>query len=229
MAPPGVNKEAILAFKQISNEERLIADTLNGFNKFTFDPIIDVGSGTGLIAALAWPSRNVLLVDMEEYPAPTDQMHTRVRANFFHEDWSEGRSAGTLVFSHSLQYLDENMPLLNRRIAELAPRTVLSVTDVREGFYGELVAWAECTLPNINPEHAHYTFAGYEVVETVRFHSTIAAHDMMTLAQLMVGALLDHIVAPNEMETCVDFFQTHLKGPDVRLAQIAQVHRCAEL
>lgn len=147
--------EALRAFKQDSRENRAIANVLRReVSSWADSPVLDVGAGAGDLAGLAFPDHRVLLLDILHFDE--DQrfpLHRRVRGDFLVYKPESADQPNTLLFCHSLQFLDDGgAELLVAKTEELGARKIVTVMNVNDGVMGEVLQWANRTLAACNPE-----------------------------------------------------------------------------
>ena len=224
--PSGITSDHINAFKGTTDEEERIIKQLSSPNlrHLVSHPLVDVGCGSGKIAAGAYPRNDVILLDRMSYSGQNPPNHNRVQTDFYDPQWSAAFNIGTLSFCHVLQYIDEDMRRLQQRIADLAPKTIIAITNECDGFYSELINWASTNLQPVNPELPHYDFSGYSPVYSSRFDSSVSAKTMDELAVNVVAALLDRRLSADEKNKTIHFLDKQLGTPQFNIPQILRVY-----
>lgn len=150
-----INELDVSDFKlRFCNENQLIARLIREhLRDWVEEPIMDVGCGLGDIAADAFHGKQVILLDRLDFVAhPVDRMHRRVHDDFFVYPGEVLDRPQTLLFSHVLQFLDENPNQLFERVRTYAAPKIISVLNVNDGFVGDLLEWAAKRFPSSNPE-----------------------------------------------------------------------------
>jgi len=223
----GVSAAGVAAYKAMSDENRLVSEILaDGFADMIADSIVDVGCGLGDIAAAVWPERDVLLLDILRYPDNCDAAgHERIQADFFDSAWSRGRLFSTALLAHVLQYLDSPLEALYARLAELRPQTLITVTDIYDQQFSEIVEWTVEELGSINPEHPTYVFPAYTLDRERQFAGNLAADSFPRLASLLAEVILDRHLYAEEEAAFSDFLASRLDSPSITLKQAVRGYR----
>jgi hypothetical protein len=131
---------------------------------------------------------------------------------------------GTLFFSHVLQFIDQDGVKLNRKVSELAPRKVITVTNVNDGFMGELLAWVRQNFDHLNPEIDLPDFPhGYRLKDEVMFEGHISCEDYHSLEK-QVEYLMDSSPTPMEEAALRDFLREKLARPTFPINQSIRVY-----
>jgi hypothetical protein len=222
-----ISQEDVRRFKRrYSDENRIIADTIQRRLYDRFDEIIvDVGAGTGDITTAALPSKRVVQIDILDYAEyALSERHCRLVVDFFDYVPRTGEGVGTLFFSHVLQFIDQDGMRLNRKVSELAPRKVIIVTNVNDGFMGELLAWVRQKIDHINPEVDLPDFPyGYRLKDEVIFEGHISCEDYHSLGK-QVEYLMDSSPTPMEEGALRDFLREKLARPTFTINQSIRVY-----
>lgn len=186
-------KAGVEAFKtRYCDENDIIAEILlRSVKPFLSDPILDVGCGLGDISADAFGDREVILLDRIAFePGITSKRHRRVCGDFF--EFDPAVQPRTLVFCHSLQYLDADIPSLDAKVRALAARNIVTVLNSYDEVMGEILKWAAAHIDGINPEVHIPSFPGreYDPSGVWPFVATVTCPSFAVLAQ-QVAYLLD--------------------------------------
>lgn len=218
-----ITAEQVAAFKtRYCDENERIAELLRTrFAHRLADPLVDVGAGLGDISRVAFPDREVVLVDVLDYSAaPAAPNHRRVISDFFDLE----ATVGTLLLCHVLQFLDNDPARLAAKVIELAPAYVVTVTNDNDGVMGEIVAWALANLERANPEVRIPGFPlGYSVIDEAPFSATLACPDFATLTE-QVSYLLDVDRFSSPGIDLDAFLRDHLERPVVAIHQRITLH-----
>jgi hypothetical protein len=165
------------------------------------------------------------ILDYAEYVL--SEKHCRLVVDFFEYAPRNGERVGTLFFSHVLQFIDQDGVRLNRKVSELAPRKVVTVTNVNDGFMGELLAWARRNFGHANPEVNLPNFPrGYRLRDEVVFEARISCEDYYSLGK-QVEYLMDSAPTPAEEGALRDFLREKLAHPTFPINQSIKVYEQA--
>lgn len=217
----------VLEFKQrYSNENAIIADVIQRRLYEHFEElIVDVGAGTGDITSAALPAKKVVQLDILDYSGYfLHAGHRRLIFDFFEYAPAAGEQVGTLFFSHVLQFLDRERTRLERKVQELGPRKVITVTNVNDGFMGELLDWAGRNFAHANPEVELPGFPyGYRLAEELRFDGHVSCEDYPSLGR-QVAYLVDRHPTAAEGEALEGFLRRSLEAPGFTINQRIRVY-----
>ena len=215
----------VMSFKEsYCDEERLIANLLRQRLAHHFEePILDVGSGTGIITATAFPDREVVHIDVLDYSDyQLPRKHQRHQVGFF--EYIPTVCARTLLFSHLIQFLDDDIELLNGKINSLAPHKVAFVVNSNDDLMGEIIDWADDNLDAINPEvDLSNVPASYRLVDQERFTAQVKCPDFNVLARQVIY-LLDANVNDVEFIKLERFLLTKLAQPYFTINQEINIY-----
>ena len=215
----------MLEFKEeYCDEEAIIAYFLQQRLADHFEePILDVGSGAGNITATAFPDREVIhidLLDFSDHALPP--RHRRYKSGFF--EFMPEFDVNTLLFSHVLQYIDDDVELLNEQINRFAPGKVVFVVNDNDDMKGKIVDWAKENLASANPEVAIPGVPdSYSLVEQVKFTARVKCPNFPILAQAVVY-LVDADTSLEEALKVEDFLRAELDEPSFTINQTIQVY-----
>ena len=223
-----ISSEDVRNFKhRYSDENQLVVDIIQHqlYDKFA-EVILDVGAGTGDITSRSLSAKRVIQLDVLNYPDDVStHLHSRVVTDFFAYRCPPGQTIGTLFFSHVLQFLDDDPVRLNAKIQCLQPQRVITVTNLNDGFMGELLGWLDHNFLNANPEVYLEDFPrGYELEEKVTFTGQVVCPDFEILAE-QVSYLVDSNPSRTELTALVNFLQGHISGPSFPINQTITVYK----
>lgn len=217
-----ISQQDVLDFKQrYSNENAVIADIIRHRLYEQFEELIlDVGAGSGDITAEALPDKKVVQLDVLDYSGQVLRGgHRRLVLDFFEYAPAAGEQVGTLFFSHVLQFLDDERPRLERKVRALAPRKVITVTNVNDGFMGELLGWVGRNFAHANPEVELPGFPrGYRLAVELGFDGEVACEDFQSLGR-QVAYLMDSHPTAAESEALEGFLRRSLPAASFTINQ----------
>lgn len=222
-----VPKKKVFDFKeQYCNENEIIVEIIKKeLLQYFKAPILDVGSGIGDIAFKALKNKKTVLIDINaiskhDYPCRLE--HVREKVNFY--DYKPKEKINTLFISHTLQFIDDDINELNKKINKLNPEFVITVLNSNNDFMGEIIKWTDENYVNSNPELRIQNFPnGYNLIKTVPFKAEIKCNDFKTLAKQVSYLMLIDL---KEKETeLIDFLKEKLETPNFIFNQSIDVYQ----
>lgn len=222
-----ISQQDVLEFKQrYSNENAIIAGIIRHRLYEHFEElVVDVGAGTGDITSAALPDKKVLQLDVLDYSGYFLRGgHRRLVLDFFEYAPATGERVGTLFFSHVLQFIDRERQRLEHKVQALAPRKVITVTNVNDGFVGELLDWVGRNFAHANSEVELQGFPhGYRLADEVSFDGRVSCEDYASLGR-QVAYLVDSHPTPAEGEALEGFLRRSLAAPGFTINQRIRVY-----
>ena len=147
---------------------------------------------------------------------PLRDEHRYVVGDFF--DYTPENPLGTLLISHTLQFIDEDQGRLDEKVAQLAPQRIVLVLNSNDDVMGELAAWSHANFPNANPERHLPDFPkGYKLVKRVPFQAKVTCPDYATLAQQV--AYLTLVDLGEKEALLISFLRDRLTSPSFTFNQ----------
>jgi len=200
-------------FKKVTCDENRIIPVLlrDHFLDYFEGPIVDVGSGLGDILSEVIPDKKVIHIDLEDYSRhELPESHQRVQGDFF----SFKEKSTTLFMSHILQYIDDDIDLLNNRIQQISPKYIISITNTNQDVMGELISWFDENNIKTNPERIIDSFpAGYIEVFSKKFTAQIKASSFEKLSEQLGIIIFDSNLEQKDLERFKVFLEKRLKEP----------------
>lgn len=223
-----ITQNSIHAFKtKFCNENQLIVRILQDqAPRYFLEPILDVGSGLGDITVDAFPDKRVIHLDtLNVVSSSLPKTHARVVGDFF--EFHPREQIGTILMSHVLQYLDEDIGVLNNKIIELAPTFLVTVTNTNENFMCVLLDWFDEVFPDANPEIALPNFGRCYVQKDIfPFVADLGCPDFATLAA-QVCYLFEVEPSRENSERVEKFLKRNLQTPAFQIQQQVTVYKKA--
>jgi hypothetical protein len=182
--------DALAAFKRDSRENDTIASLLREhLNDALVAPVLDVGAGSGDLAALAFPDRTAFLLDLDDYPASANPIHHRIQGDFLDVDLSAIQPR-TILFCHSLNFLARDTDHLIRRLRQSGVRTAIVVSNENTGTLKEV---ADRLTANGMPCDAafHVPVPTAKLEMRIPFSVHVKCADLCMLSQHFVRILLN--------------------------------------
>lgn len=179
------SKKEVEDFKSVyCNENIVIKRILKRQSNEFIEPVLDVGSGTGDLLIHAIPYKKTYHLDINDfsnYRLPYS--HNRFVDNFFTFDFSTLEKINTIFISHTMQFIDDDIELLNEKINNIKPIKIILITNDNNDFIGELATWCMNRFENANPEINHLNFPlGYSVKKSLKFKANLICNDFDNLA-----------------------------------------------
>lgn len=223
-----VTKREVSDFKKKwCNENQLIVDIIiQKAQDYFIEPILDVGAGLGDIAYQALPDKKVICIDInkitdKDYPLSGN--HDRIQIDFF--DYQPNDKINTVFISHTLQFLDEDLNLLNRKIGHLNPTNIIIVLNKNDDFLGKLLEWSNENFPNPNPEVKINEFpSGYCIIKSFDFKALLSCDSFNALATQISYLMLVEL-NKSKRSDLVKFLKLNLSKPGFEFNQIIEIYR----
>lgn len=223
----GVTKTEVSDFKnKWCNENQIITNIIkNGLVHYFNEPILDVGAGLGDIAFNALYNKEVICIDVNKFTEqdyPLSKNHQRFQIDFF--DYVPDEKINTVFISHTLQFLDEELKILNERIKAIDPENIILILNKNNDFLGKLLEWSEQNFVNSNPEVSIPNFPdGYEIREVVDFKATLKCESYNDLAtQISYLMLID--LDENIKSNLVEYLKLILDSPGFEFNQQIKIY-----
>ena len=222
-----IAKKEVFDFKETyCDENETIARLLkNDLNQYLKPPILDVGAGIGDISFKALAGKKVVMIDVNsisrhDYPCRPE--HRRKKCDFF--DFKSKEPINTILISHTLQFIDDDLVELNNKIKELSPENIVLVLNSNNDFMGELIRWSEEHYEMPNPEYRIPGFPkGYNLIKRELFNAILKCPDYRTLAKQVSYLML--IELDELEEELISFLKMQLHKPEFVFNQSIDVYQ----
>jgi hypothetical protein len=196
----------------------------NVLKPYLKSPILDVGAGIGDIAFKALAGEQVIMIDVNnssQHDYPCRPEHSREKCDFF--EFSFNKKINTVLISHTLQFIDDDVEKLNGKILELNPENVIVVLNSNNDFMGKLIKWSEENFERPNPEKRIPSFPrGYHLIKSEPFTATLKCSNYSSLAKQVSYLML--IEMGNIENLLVDFLKNHLVKPEFTFNQSIEIY-----
>lgn len=193
--------------------------------KYIKSPILDVGAGIGDISFKALGDKKVIMIDVNKisrHDYPCQPGHVRKQCDFF--DFESKEQINTVLISHTLQFIDDSVDLLNEKIREINPETVIQVLNTNDDFMGDLMEWCNQNTESSNPEIKLDGFPrNYTLIKTVPFTALLRCPDFMELARQVSYLML--IELDNVANKLVQFLKKMLNQPEFTISQVIEIYK----
>jgi hypothetical protein len=219
--------EALAAFKRDSHENAVIARLLHEhFHDALVAPVLDVGAGSGELAALAFPDRLAILLDLDEYDPPTNPLDHRIRGDFLDLDLSPIRPR-TIVFCHSLNILACDPDRLNKQLRESGAQSAIVVSNENAGALKQVTdKLAAAGMPGAPTFHVPVPRANLE--KKIPFSVLIKSADFPVLSRHFVRILLDCDTSDAMLSALERLLRLCTEVPQVEIAEAIYCYRLYE-
>ena len=211
------SKEQVADFKMNwCNENEIIASLVRKrMYKHFISPVLDVGAGLGDIAYKALKGKDVICIDLNkittsEYPLANG--HTRLQKDFF--EYKPEKKINTIFISHSLQYLDDNMEELNKKLKEIDAMNIIIVQNKNDDFIGKVVKWVMKNFSSYNPEVKIPGFPNnYRQIDSTTFKSVLTCDTFENLAEQISYLMEIDITEGTKRNELTIYLKKNMKKP----------------
>lgn len=220
-----VSKEEVATFKEIyCDENSRIAKILKTqAQQYLIEPVLDVGAGNGDICYYSCPNKEVFLVDINNYITQFNpEKHKRYVMDFF--DFFPFKQINTILISHTLQFIDEDIQILNRKIASLNAHNIILVLNENNDFMKKILDWTLKHVERANPEQKLPNFPqGYREIDKFLFKAELVCDNFSNLAA-QVSYLMLFELTENLRKNLVEFLQRELCRPAFSINQAIYIY-----
>ena len=182
-------------------------------------PILDVGAGLGDIARIAFPEKKAFLLDHNPIIKTISPNHTVVQGDFF-DKALDLEALGTLIFSHSLQYLDNDWDVFSAFIDQLNPSVIITVTNDNSEIFGDIMRWALENIPQTNIESSGIKLStNYRRSASFPFSATFQSPTFIAMAQELLNGIIDAPMTEETSGGLEQYLKTVLTNPTLTIKQ----------
>lgn len=208
------------------NENQIITDLITKrLYKYFREPILDAGAGLGDISYNALYDKEVICIDVNEVIGnryPLSPKHQRKQVNFF--DYAPTNKINTLFISHTLQFLDDNLSKLNKKVQEINPVNIVLVINKNDDFLGELLDWSREKMIPSNPEQKIEGFPlGYKLVDEIEFTAKLSCDTYSELAHQISYIMLFDLNSLS-LSALINFLQERLAKHEFEFNQVIEIY-----
>ena len=219
---------ALRHFKQtVTNENRLIAQAISELLPADGGLIVDIGAGLGDIADLAFPDREALLIDILHFEDAIAPRHWRQMIDFFDYMPEPGTQIDLMLFSHVLQYVDDDEHRFLLKMTKLAPRHIITVLNDATEFMADLKKWFAIQALPQNAETAIPGFpsGAYELRASRQLESTITCRTFAELALQIGVVLFDAPLDEDALAALARWLHRRLNTPTLVVPETVSLYR----
>jgi hypothetical protein len=215
-----ITSKQVADFKEsFCDENKIIPNLLkDNFKELIKYPLLDVGSGLGDISSVAFGDKEVIHIDTEDYSFyKIPEKHTRIIDNFF--TYQPNIKIETLLLSHVLQFIDDNVEKLNKKIKDISPDYIIIVRNTNNDFMGELMKWFDEQNINSNPEKIISNFpVNYKKIKNVSFVAELKCPSYKILSE-QISYLWDTKLSDRQNKSLKEFLEIKLPIPSFQIHQ----------
>lgn len=205
------------------DENQLISGILSSvIGEYIIEPFLDVGSGLGDIPRNALKDLSGYLVDIEHVDEKLiNTNHTWVVSDFFELSKDDFPRIKTILFCHSLQYLDENIEKLKCKLVEFSPLHIIDVVNINAGNFEKACVIIESELESINKEVAinDYVPNNYSLVLKVPFTAKLSCETFEELVHILAYFILDSKNPVKNLPATIRKLKSLLVKPELEIQQ----------
>ena len=212
--------------KKWCNENQIISEIIkNQISDYFKSPVLDVGAGLGDIVYNALYDSEVICIDVNkitERDFPLAENHKRIQVDFF--NYNSEKKINTIFISHTLQFIDEDVPKLNEKLNDIDPVNLILVINKNDDFMGELIKWANQHFEDPNPEIKLKNFPkGYSQVDRVEFKTKLSCNNFNHLAKQVSYLMLIDLDAISK-PILISFLTEQLDIPEFEFNQVIEIY-----
>ncbi|WP_291124920.1 hypothetical protein [Flavobacterium sp. UBA6031] len=224
-----INENDVEIFKEsYCNENSIIIQLLkeNTFYRHFAEPILDVGSGMGDILSLVVPEKEVIHIDVNDFSKfKLPIKHKRITSDFYNFDPKWFDQINTVFIAHTLQFIDDDIEMLNNKILDINPQNIITVTNENNDFMATLINWSFRMFPKPNPEVILTDFPlNYDIHTKLPFTATLKCPDFEILANQVCYLML---IEPNseQKKMLVNLLKQNLQTPTFTINQTIKIYK----
>ena len=220
-----ISKKDVEFFKNSCNENEIISEIIRAdAAKYFVSPVLDVGCGKGDIAYMALYDLKVIQIDVNNFSENRlSKNHKRYQIDFF--DYLPHENIRTILISHTMQFIDDDIDLFEQKIAEINPEFIILVMNKNDGFMGVILDWSKKHIRSCNPEERIPNFLpGYELIDSFEFSAKLISKDFNELAEQISYLMLIEKIEEIKKEL-VQFLRSQLSKSNFEFKQIMEVYR----
>ena len=229
MTTTSTNTPSLGQFKNVyCNENEIISQALNEeLSDYLEEPFMDIGAGIGDISAAAFKHMTGYLVDISTPKLnSTNEYHTWIESDFFSLNEDIFKNPGTVLFSHSLQYLDDDIDRLKDKIQALNPYTIIDVVNDNSGKFGVIINQLINSDIDLDAETPiDYAPENYERVKEHKFSATLSCDSFEQLAHILIYHILGCQQQTLDLHPYTQVLSKNTLHPEIEIAQTIRVYQ----
>lgn len=204
-----LEKIELIQMKNTTDEEFEIYNALSQFSNKISYPLLDVGSWSWKISSNAFWNKDVIHLDTIEFSDEDFKLvknHKRIVWDFF--NFNNDYKIKTILFCHSLQYLDDGwIWRVNDKIEEINPEYVLLVINKNDGILWELLNFFDKNKWNHNWEihFSEFPWTNFSQIDKIWLTGNFLCKDINEVTNTMCRLLLDTTIS-DQQELLINSF-----------------------
>ena len=207
-----LKKGELIKLKKITDEEEKISEALKKISNIIKYPLLDIGSWSGKISTEAFKDKQVIHIDTLDFNEAQFELpptHQRLIWDFF-EFENNLYGVKTLLFCHSLQYLDDNgIEKVIKKIEEINPEYVILVINNNDGILWKTLEFFKKNMWEENGEKHFVDFPWKNFSLDKRYKITAHFHgkNLHEISQTICKLLLDITISEEQENKIVTFLE----------------------
>lgn len=204
-----LDKKELIQMKNITDEESKISNALANFLDKISYPLLDVGSWSWKISSNAFWDKEIIHLDTIEFFDEDFKIfknHKRIVWDFF--DFKSQYEIKTILFCHSLQYLDDEwIWKVNNKIEDINPEYVLLVINKNDGILWELLNFFDKNKWSHNWEihFSEFPWKKFSQIDKIWLTGDFLCKDINEVTNTMCRLLLDSTIS-DQQELLINSF-----------------------
>lgn len=228
MTGPRITEKNLAEFKfNETDENQTITRLVRRLLPENENLILDIGAGLGDIATEAFPDRETILIDIADFSRAPCSLHQRVTQDFF--DYCHDKlKPTTMLFSHVLQYIDEDIDRLNAKVSEIDPEFIIVVCDITDAMQNRIFDWFRKQNIPFNPEVPIPSFPGNNYLKeaSIEFDGEIRTENFALLAERLGSLIFDASISKMQSRSFGRWLSEQLPEPKFIIPQSIELfHR----
>jgi len=221
------NKELLL-FKSVANGEEKCIQALKNLKTKLPEPIMDIGSGAGYISTNVFHDKEVINVDpllFDDTDHKLPEKHIRLQKSFF--DVNKIWDLWTVLFTHSMMYIDDPIERFHSQIEELRPEYIVTILNDNTWVLGNAIRFFEERKRKCCYEkhQENYLWLSYWIIEELPFYAEFNPSSFFELAEVISKLMMNTMLNEDKLVNFIDYLKTHIDKPNMKIEQTIRVYK----